>query len=336
MYSNIPHIICAGYDHIINREYEQMFEGLRDAIYDTKDDVQKIAEHIAANLTGEIPGIGTFGIPLNPLQTNYSRVKFWPQSAWQEIKNGAKVNAVDAPVLTLFFEDEFGERVSPGIGEEVRGDLTAYWIDMLKDGELPLHYSGLGLKRREDFRKTMEDKYPWLRLCEGHWKVRQIWVNYYRKGRILAIINNDPTLKEKFAAVADAQYIEISSDTEDAQPAQKKKAVKKAVIKKTVVTPPPDTEDRLHAPRNTTDKASVVPSNPTTGSELTESSDSSTGSKRRRQDMDDPGPTTPTKKHKGKAPVTSNFHPPRPQPRMKAPGKVGKVSCGPLYLSEPC
>ena len=42
-----------------------MFEGLRDAIYDTKDDVQKIAEHIAANLTGEIPGIGTFGIPLN-------------------------------------------------------------------------------------------------------------------------------------------------------------------------------------------------------------------------------------------------------------------------------
>ena len=25
----------------------------------------------------------------------------------------------------------------------------------------------------------MEEKYPWLRLCEAHWKVDQLWVSYF-------------------------------------------------------------------------------------------------------------------------------------------------------------
>jgi hypothetical protein len=320
-----------------------MFEGLRDAIYDTKDDVQKIAERIAANLTGEIPGIGTFGIPLNPKQANYIRVKYWPQSAWQVIRNGAKVKDVNSSVLSLFFEDEFGDPVSAGVGEEVRGDLTAYWVDMLMEGEVPVHYSGLGLKRREDFRKTMEDKYPWLRLCEGHWKVRQLWVNHYRKSRIVAIIDNDPSLKIKFAALGRKSLdpIEISSDAEDARPVQKKKAV---------VVVSSDTEDSSPAPRNATNKAPVRPSNPvtgskpiepsdsSTGSKPTEPSDSSTGSKRGRQDTDDPLPASP-KKHKGKETATSGFHHPKPQAKkakQKATGKIGKVSCGSSCSSAPC
>ena len=64
MYSYILHDICTNYEVV--REYENLFEGLRDAIHETRDDVQKIADHVAANFTGEIPGIGSFSIPLNP------------------------------------------------------------------------------------------------------------------------------------------------------------------------------------------------------------------------------------------------------------------------------
>ncbi|KAF9780809.1 hypothetical protein BJ322DRAFT_1023530 [Thelephora terrestris] len=305
-----------------------MFEGLRDAIYDTKDNVQKIAEHIAANYTGEIPGIGTFGIPLNPKQVDYKRVKFWPRSVWQEIRNGAKLkesHTLDSrppPVLTLFFEDEFGVPVSADVKEEVQGDLTAYWVDMLQDGKLPVHYSGLGLNRREDFRKTMEEKYPWLRLCEGHWKVRQIWVNYYRKSRILAIIENDPTLKKKFAAILPdpTDILEISSDTEGSQPTGNQKK------KKVVLVISSEAEDGSPAPGNTTNEAPVRASNPTIDPEPMESSGPSAGSKRGRPESDDMRPASPKKsKGKGKATATTtDFHPPKAQPK-KNTAKIGKV-----------
>ncbi|KAF9784528.1 hypothetical protein BJ322DRAFT_1109247 [Thelephora terrestris] len=309
-------------------EYEQMLEGLRDAIYDMKDDVQKIAEHIAANYTGEIPGIRTFGIPLNPKQVDYKRVKFWPRSVWQEIRNGAKLKesrALDSrppPVLTLFFEDEFGVPVLADVKEEVQGDLTTYWVDMLQNSKLPMHYSGLGLNRQEDFRKTMEEKYPWLRLCEGHWKVRQIWVNYYRKSRILAIIENDPTLKKKFTAILPdpADILEISSDTEGSQPTGNQKK------KKVVLVISSEAEDGSPAPGNTTNEAPVRASNPTINLEPMESSGPSTGSKRGRPESDDMRPASPKKsKGKGKATaMTTDFHPPKAQPK-KNTAKIGKT-----------
>ncbi|KAF9781658.1 hypothetical protein BJ322DRAFT_1111578 [Thelephora terrestris] len=204
-------------------EYEEMFEALRDVVYDTKDDIQKIAGHIAVSSTGEIPGIKTFGIPLNPKKIHYENLKYWPQSAWLAVRRKAKPKDSKAPVLSLFFEDESGEMVSDEVKEEVRGDMTAYWVDMLHEGKVPVHYSGLGLKHREDFRLTMEGKYPWLQLCEGHWKVRQLWVNHYKKTRIAAIIDNDPELKIKFANHPLVPIVvDIITDSEDTQPLKKR------------------------------------------------------------------------------------------------------------------
>jgi hypothetical protein len=122
------------------------------------------------------------------------------------MRNGTKVKDVDSPILSLFFEDESGSPVSDEVKDQVRGDLTAYWLDMVKEGETPCHYKGLGFKRREHYRKTMEEKYPWLRLCEGHWKVKQIWINYWKKSRV-------PAANDKCHTP-----IEISSNTEDSTP----------------------------------------------------------------------------------------------------------------------
>ncbi|KAF9777673.1 hypothetical protein BJ322DRAFT_1114811 [Thelephora terrestris] len=128
-----------------SREYEEMFEALRDVVYDTKDDIQKIAGHITVSSTGEIPGIKTFGIPLNPKKIHYENLKYWPQSAWLAVHTKAKPEDSKAPVLSLFFEDESSEMVSDEVKEEVRGDMTAYWVNMLHEGKVPVHYSGLGL-----------------------------------------------------------------------------------------------------------------------------------------------------------------------------------------------
>jgi hypothetical protein len=80
------------------------------------------------------------------------------------MRNGTKVKDVYSPILSLFFEDESGSLVSDEVKDQVRGDLTAYWLNMVKEGETPCHYKGLGFKRREHYRKMMEEKYPWLRV----------------------------------------------------------------------------------------------------------------------------------------------------------------------------
>ncbi|KAF9784617.1 hypothetical protein BJ322DRAFT_1109326 [Thelephora terrestris] len=297
-------------------EYEQMFEALRDVVYDTKDDIQKIAGHIAVSSTGEIPGIGTFGIPLNPKEIHYKNLKYWPQSAWLAVRRKAKPKDCKAPVLSLFFEDESGKMVSDEVKEEVRGDLAAYWVDMLQEGHVPVHYSGLGLKRREDFRLTMEGKYPWLRLCEGHWKVRQLWVNHYKKTWIAAIIDNDPELKIKFANHPLAPIVvEIITDSEDSQPPRKR--ARASSKEKVLIVISSDTE--IAAPASTPVPPTTTPIAPASTPAVT-----STGSKCGRQDAGNiPGPEPP-KKSKGKG-VASDFHPAKAPPKKKITAKIGKA-----------
>ena len=140
-----------------------------------------MVQHIATNFTGAIPGVESGGIPLNPKPENFTRVQFWKQSDWQVIRNRIKLKPkdFDAPILSLFVEDEFGRPLPTEVKEEVRGDLQGYWTDLNNKGTEPKNYKELGFTIKEDFRKTMEGKYPWLRLGYGHWKVKQLWINYF-------------------------------------------------------------------------------------------------------------------------------------------------------------
>jgi len=137
-----------------------------------------MVQHIATNFTGVIPGVKSGGIPLNPKPENFKLVSFWKQGDWQTIRNNTKVKDFDAPILGLFMEDEYGNSLPKDVKDEVRGDLYGYWTDLYNKGENPKNYKDLGFTAKEDFRKTLEGKYPWLRLCYGHWKVKQLWINY--------------------------------------------------------------------------------------------------------------------------------------------------------------
>lgn len=157
------------------------------------------------------------GIPLNPRKKDYRHLKFWNKAPWQLIRNGSEIKDIESPILTLFFEDETGALVSDEIKKQVRLDLAGYWFSMLEEGETPRGHDSHGLKRQEDYRETMEDKYPWLRLCDGHWKVKQIWTNYYRKQRIDALAlgkrSKHTTPFMIFDAEADTVPRNLRSDT---------------------------------------------------------------------------------------------------------------------------
>ena len=81
-------------------------------------------------------------------------------------------------VLTMFLEDQFGKLVSEEVKDEVLNTLQSYWIDVHSTREQIHGWSETGLLRKEDYQMMIKHKFPLLRLCKGHWKVRQLWTNY--------------------------------------------------------------------------------------------------------------------------------------------------------------
>ena len=77
-------------------------------------------------------------------------------------------------------EDENGEPISEEIKARVRGDVQSYWNDVHASGETLKKWSETGLQRKDDFRRTFETKYPWLRLCEAGWKVDCLWMSQFK------------------------------------------------------------------------------------------------------------------------------------------------------------
>lgn len=289
-----------------------ILDGFRDTINGTREDVRKIANGRTTRPTGEIPDISSPRIPLNPREGNYS-LKYWHQASWQVIKNRAGPDAdmsdnedSASSILTLFFETESGQPVASDAKDEVRKDLAAYWVDMLLSGERPTTYAGLGLKRREHYRITMEDKFPWLRLCDGHWKVRQIWINYFKPKRIQDLIIKYEIPMDVSGDTPESPIVISGSSDAGSPPGQKK-------------TPPPP----------------IDISSDTEGSSPTPGLRVSSGTKRQHEGGNYLG-DGPSKKSKGKekAVAGSDFHPARPKPRKKVNARVGMVSEHPPLLTK--
>ena len=167
--------------NIFRDSYNLLLENLGEIVQKTGVDFRKMIQHISTKFVGQIPGADPSDIPLNPKRADYKDVVYWARKPWMSIRNRTTVKTMDAPVLKLFLEDEFGNPMPEDIKDEVLKDTRGFWKDELTAGrgEMLTCYSDLGFKMRNDFRVLLEGKYPWLRLCDGHWKVYQLWINYF-------------------------------------------------------------------------------------------------------------------------------------------------------------
>lgn len=140
-----------------------------------------MVDRVATRFVGGTPRVEGPDIPLNPIAENYTGVRYWDQERWLEIRGGGHNSPdLDSPVWSLWMEDSFGDPVPQGVRTNIREDVFAYWNDMVTAKDIPKLYAEAGFEAKEAFRITMEGKYNWLRLCAGHWKVRQLWMNCYR------------------------------------------------------------------------------------------------------------------------------------------------------------
>ena len=160
--------------------------------------MHKLIHHLSTTVTGQIEGLESPGIPLNPKKQDYKHVKYWEQGAWREIRNDPKLKkhfSGNSSIASLFYEDEYGKQVSADVRAAVRQDLLGYWEDMVQDGKMPRPWKSAGFTTQSKFQSAFESKYPWLRLCDGHWKAKQIWIANWKTSRFASpiVVSDSPS-----------------------------------------------------------------------------------------------------------------------------------------------
>lgn len=118
-------------------------------------------------------------IPLNPVREEWPLVEWWDKEKWLAIKSSGAKSKNGIPINSVFLEDVRGMPVSKGIRDGILKDARGFWTDQKHDNHPPCNYNNTGVAMTEDFRKLLEGKYPILRLCEGHWKASQVWINNF-------------------------------------------------------------------------------------------------------------------------------------------------------------
>ena len=137
-------------------------------------------------------------IPLKPKREDFEPIHHWTQEEHngnRHSKGETTPNRGDStePVSYRFMEDENGKMVSPAVRREVSKDVRAFWQEKHNAGIHVGKLTSMGLDIRDDFRARMEKAYPWLRLCEGHWKVDQLWSMNFSKWKPATTPESDAT-----------------------------------------------------------------------------------------------------------------------------------------------
>jgi hypothetical protein len=156
--------------------YNGLVEDLGSKVDRTEKNVKEMADRLSTKFVGKAPG--DQDIPLEPLRVDYPCVPYWVQDDWLRLRGGHGPDT-DSPTYSIFMVDASGDPIPEGVRADLRTEVVTYWNQIFRKGITPLPYDDNDADILDQFRTRIEKKFPWLRLCEGHWKVKQVWKNCY-------------------------------------------------------------------------------------------------------------------------------------------------------------
>ena len=249
---------CTCYLQCFRNSYNILLERLDTKLDDMGSNIEKLAKDFPL---GYSHSGSASDIPLNPAHEDWEHINFWYKKTWLSVKGGNdRPSDIKSSISALFLEDERGCTVSREVREAVYQDARGFMTDKASKPETrrELHsQSKLGFRIREEFRKTLEEKYPWLRLCEGHWKAPQIWQNVWSSWVTDWTKNHpDEPLPPSHTGSPGSVGKKHSITDEEDHPGPSKKLKGKEVEREYVPTPKPYSS--RPKPRKTSGKAARV------------------------------------------------------------------------------
>ena len=127
--------------------------------------------------------------------------------------------------VLAFLEDENGRVISHYERKRLYAELRGFWNDHIDPNNPPDNWSSAGATLRDKFRDILEEKFPFLCLCAGRWKVEVLWKKNYHswKRSLLArqakktplnTGGSDSGSKRKRKETLERERDRVNSDTE--------------------------------------------------------------------------------------------------------------------------
>ena len=177
--------------NVYRTAYNYLVDNLSHKVDKTRSDVKKIARNFSGKATSSSPTPSPADpiteteystIPLHPRRDNFPLLNHWSPEKWNALRHPKKgtvpPRGLEA-INVLFWEDPSGKLIPPSRRPYVTKDMRSIWQEMHDKGKRLDILTKIGWEVREEFRSRMEALHPWLRLCDDHWKVDQLWSNNF-------------------------------------------------------------------------------------------------------------------------------------------------------------
>ena len=108
-----------------------------------------------------------------------------PSAAGEPEDSEAELPGLDAPkkkepaVPSCFLEDKNGNPIPDTEKRALLSMASGFWQHLQDNDRAPKTFQKLNLELRLQWQLLMESNFECLRYCDAHWKVTQIWINYY-------------------------------------------------------------------------------------------------------------------------------------------------------------
>lgn len=125
--------------------------------------------------------------------------------------------------VLAFLEDENGKVIDHHERKWLYAELRGFWNDNIDSNSPPDNWSSAGATIRDKFWDILEEKFPFLRLCTGRWKVEALWKKNYhswkrslvaRQARKTAFSTSDSDGNSKQKRKETSELMNIRNDTE--------------------------------------------------------------------------------------------------------------------------
>ncbi len=114
----------------------------------------------------------------------------------ESVKRRGKNKASDEPTPGEFIEGQNGELISASVSAAVKEKMRQLWQHLYNIKRLPANFGSLDSETMTWFRNEMYREFPFLMLCEYHWKI-------------------DKLFKDSFPGWKPAEFVELDEAEED-------------------------------------------------------------------------------------------------------------------------
>jgi hypothetical protein len=136
--------------------------------------------------------------------------------------------------VLAFLEDDNGKLISYDDKKQLYCAMRGFWNDRIDGCNPPLNWSSAGESLRNAFRDFLENKFFYLRLCAGRWKVEELWKRNYhswlrsfarrtaiassrqQKRKLIEVTTSNARISQTKKAKMKARAISVDSDNPDA------------------------------------------------------------------------------------------------------------------------